>query len=684
MAAIREELVLVDRFSSVFSQYLNMGQRVSSTMQAAGASQAGFAAISARAAAALEEIAAASASTSGNLEEMVGAGNRMAEVLEQVNANVGQINDNMQRMSDASDGAAGKQERMNQAMRRGSDAANRLTQRIIALAAAYLGLRSAQGLINLSDTWTQTTARLDRMNDGQQSTPEVQEMIYQSAQRSRGDYLDTADMVAKLGTMAPEAFGSTAEVVAFVEQINKQFTLAGTSAQGAQAAMLQLTQAMSSGVLRGEELNSVLEQAPTITQTIAKYMGVSIGELRELASEGQVTAQVVKAALFDAAAETNAAFEAVPLTFSQAWTMAKNAAIDAFRPALEELNSLLNSDIGQNALNGLITAAQLAGQALTWLIGLVEQGAQFIMDNWETVSTVLIGLSLGVAAVMVGSALATAAAWLAANWLLVLIVGTIALVIYMARQMGATWEEIGGVVGGVLYELYALGYNLTADAWNLIATFAEFFANVFNNPVAAIAHLFADLADWVLSILQTLASAIDAVFGSNLASSVNGWRSSVQDLANSFGENEIKIQRMEKIQYDDAWDRGSEMGRSAGKFLDDFQTPDILGSLGGAPFDYEKMAAAASAGISPALEGIGADTRAIKNSVALSEEDIKLLVDLAEREYITNVNLTAQTPIITVNGQNTGDSELDKQLLADAIRDILLEQAASHTDLSYT
>ena len=236
------------------------------------------------------------------------------------------------------------------------------------------------------------------MNDGRQTTPEAQDMIFHAAQRSRGDYQDTADMVSKLGTLAPDAFGSTAEVVAFAEQINKQFALAGTSAQGAQAAMLQLTQAMSSGVLRGEELNSVLEQAPTITQAIAKYMGVTIGELRELASEGQVTAQVVKAALFAAAEETNAAFEAVPLTFSQGWNMVKNEALSALRPALEQLSALLNSDIGRTAFNGLIAAAQMAGQAVSWLISLVEMGAQWVMDNWETVSTVLIGLAVGLAA----------------------------------------------------------------------------------------------------------------------------------------------------------------------------------------------------------------------------------------------------------------------------------------------
>ena len=661
MAVIRETFVLEDRFSAVFSSYLNLGRQIAANMRAASDTQDSF--------------TAAVAESGAALEELSGAGSRTAQAMERSSSAA-------EKMAGSSGGAASKQERLNRAMRSGSSAADGLTRKLLGLAAAYLSVQSAQKLLGLTDTWTQTTARLDRMNDGAQTTPEVQDMIFHAAQRSRGDYQDTADMAAKLGTLAPEAFGSTAEVVAFTEQINKQFALAGTSAQGAQAAMLQLTQAMASGVLRGEELNSVLEQAPTITQAIAKYMGVTIGELRELASEGQVTAHVVKAALFAAAEETNAAFEAVPLTFSQAWTLAKNEMLNAFRPALEELSGLLNSGIGHDFLNGLIYAAQMAGQAVLWLVERVEQGARFIQDNWETVSTVLIGLALGVAAAMTASALASAAAWVAANWPIVLIIGTISLAIYMARQAGATWEEVGGIIGGVLYELYALASNIIADVWNLIASIAEFALNVNRNWAAATAHLFGDLADWVLGILQTIASAIDAVFGKGLAEKVGGWRDNVQDWANSFGENEVKIQRIQKIQYNDAWDRGTEMGGTAGKFLDDFQIPDFLSNMGGTPIDYDALLS--NAGITGALEDIGADTKAIRNSVSLSEEDMKLLVDLAEREYVTNVNLTAQTPVINVSGQNSGDTDMDRRALAEAIRDILIEQSAAHTDLAYT
>lgn len=292
MAVIRESLVLEDRFSSVFSAYLNLGRQIASNMRTATETQEEFTAAAAQSGTALASLSHTADSAASRMEDIRSATGRAA---------------------DASGHAADKQDRLNRSMRSGAHAADGLVSRLKTLAAAYLGLRSAQAFAGLSDIWIQTTARLDRMNDGRQTTPQIQDMLFDAAQRSRGDYQDTADMAAKLGTLAPDAFGSTAEVVAFAEQINKQFALAGTSAQGAQAAMLQLTQAMSSGVLRGEELNSVLEQAPTITRAIAAYMGVTIGEMRQLASEGRITADVVKAAVFAAAEETNAAFEAVPL-----------------------------------------------------------------------------------------------------------------------------------------------------------------------------------------------------------------------------------------------------------------------------------------------------------------------------------------------------------------------------------
>lgn len=198
-----------------------------------------------------------------------------------------------------------------------------LARSLRSAAGAFIGIQVIKTLTGLSDSMTSITARLNMMNDGLQTTKELNQMIYESAQRSRGSYQETANLVAKLGTLAGNAFSSNQEIVTFAEQLNKQMALSGTTTQEAQAAMLQLTQGLASGTLRGEELNSVLEQTPMIAQSIAKYMGVNTGEMRELASEGAVTADVVKNAMFAAADEINVKFEQMPMTWSQVWTSMK-------------------------------------------------------------------------------------------------------------------------------------------------------------------------------------------------------------------------------------------------------------------------------------------------------------------------------------------------------------------------
>ncbi len=664
MAVIREELVLVDRFSSAFSQYLNYLSRASGAGTAAAASQTQF--------------QAAAQAASGSLDQMAEAGAEAAQAVERTS-------DSLQQAGVAGDQAADRQERVNRSFQRGQSSAAGLERRLLSLAKAYLGLRSAQAFIRLSDTLVETTARLDRMNDGLQTTAELNQMIYEAAQRSRGAYRETADLVSKLGTMAGEAFSSNAELVAFAEQINKQMALAGTNTQGAQAAMLQLTQAMSSGVLRGEELNSILEQAPTIAQSIAKYLGVSVGQMREMASQGQITAQVVKAAMFAAAEETNAAFADIPLTFGQAWIMAGNAAVMAFRPALEKLNGLLNSDLGKGAVNGLISGFELLGKVAEGAVGLMASGARWVADHWELASTLLqfaAGALLAFTGLSVALALKNAAAWALAHIPLLLfaaIIGALAIAVFAASD---SCEAAFGRIGSALGWLYAFGYNIVAAVWNLIAAFAEFFANVFDNPVAAVANLFLGLFNFIMDVVSNAAGAIDALLGSNISGAVRGFQAGVNEFVTGvFGENKVKIQRMDPMDHAGAMASWSAAFSQFGAGLDSFQVKDFLGGLeSGGPIDYSALLG----GVSSQLGGIKADTGALKRSVALSEEDMKLLVDMAERQYVNHINLTAQTPIINVTGQNTGDTELDRQRLADALQRILLEQSASHTDGAYS
>jgi len=731
MAVIHEELVLADRFSATFNKYIEAAKssgdytkEVASASQmakteasllasalnveaaqakAAEAGQRQLAAASKADAAASNAAAAAARAKAASLNEAAAAARleaaSSAAAAAESRAKAASYNEAAaaaRAEAAQAKAASAAQDKMNSSMRQGASAASGLESRLLSLARAYVSLRGAQSFVELADTFTQTTARLERMNDGMQDTAELQNMIYQAAQRSRGAYQETADMVAKLGTLAPDAFSSNKELVAFAEQINKQFALAGASGQGAQAALLQLTQAMSSGVLRGEELNSVLEQAPTIAQAIARYMGVTVGEMRELASEGKITAQVVKNALFDAAKDTNAAFDKIPLTFGQAWTMAGNAAVKAMEPAMTRLNDLLNSDLGRSAVNGLIAAFELLGSAASGVVDLLAMGAQWVADNWDLVQAVLIGV--GAAALVAGAHMAAAAihsavAWAAANWSLLLVAAGVALIIYMLRQMGATWEEIAGVVGGVLGVMYAAVMNtFVVPAQNAFARLANFVGNLFTNPLAAVKMLFLDMARTVLGYMSNVAHGIENLINKipgmsvNLTSGIDNIyrmvQSASQNVKSASGWKEY-VKAWDFVDYSGAWNSGYSKGSGIGRALDNFNVNDLLGGFSGGGANTGLPAAPDASGVPDTLKGIKGDTAAIKRSVSLSEEDVKLLVDMAERRYVNNINLTAQTPVITINGQNTGNTEEDLRWLENALQKILTEQAASHTDMSY-
>lgn len=516
---------------------------------------------------------------------------------------------------------------------------NALVGAVKRLAGAYLGIRGARALIGQADTMSQITARLNMMNDGNQSTEDLSGMIFESAQRSRGSYADTASFVAKLGTLAGEAFHSNKELIAFSEQINKQMRLSGTSSAEAQGAMLQLTQAMASGVLRGEELNSVMEQTPMIAQTIAKYLGVNTGEMRELASQGAITAQVVKSAMLGAAEETNAAFAEMPITWTNLATAAQNILLDGFRPLLDFVSSI----------------------------------PQAVIDNSDLAIAALLGVGAVLAAVgamAMVSGVKTAAAFLLPHWPLLLLGLAVSAFTYGMLSSGATASDVLGMIGAGFGWLYAFVGNIVINLYNLWASFAEFFANVFDHPLQAAGNLFFDFIYSILGLLQTAAGAIDAVFGSNLAGTVSGWRSALNKWVNdTIGPNQIQIQRMEQIEYAGAMANFQNVGKTLGQSISDFGN-SMSGNAGLGSF-------LPADGIEDKLSGISKDVGKITKSVSLSSEDLKSLVDMAERRYVSHINLTAQSPVINVSGQNTGNSQQDRKALADTIRDILIEQTAA-------
>lgn len=646
MAVIHETLTMDDQFSAAFTRYINMGNKAAGTTQLAQSAAQNYQSVLTSLDRRLIDLNGEFAAGLRRQEAMVAAGmestQQFAELdnrMEQLGETIRDLEAQYQAVSDDADRAARSSRSAAEAFSQTDRQADRLTGTLTRLAGTYLSLRGMGRLIGLSDTLSQTTARLDRMNDGLQTTQELQNMIAQSAMRSRGVYADTADFVAKLGTLASEAFTSNGELVAFAEQINKQMVLSGASTTGAQAAMLQLTQALSSGVLRGEELNSVLEQTPMIAQTIANYMGVTTGQMRELASQGLITADIVKNAMLSASAETDAAFAQMPLTWGQLWTQAQNIMLQAFQPALEFISSV----------------------------------PQMIVDNYQVVIALFVGLTAAMAflgAQATISGIQTAGAFLIAHWPLIAIIGAVSAFAYGMMQTGATAEDVFGVIGEGFGFLYAFVGNIVVDLYNLWASFAEFFANVFDDPLRAAGNLFFDFVDTILGLIQTAAGAIDTVFGTNLEGTVSGWRSGLDALVDkAVGANQIQIARMERIEYAGAMEQFGDIGRSLGSSLEDFAASFASDAAYQSAMDYS--------GLEYQLGNIANDTGALRKEVALEQEDLKSLVDLAERRYVNNINLTAQTPVINVSGQNTGSTQADRQALANAIRDILLEQAAA-------
>lgn len=633
-----------------------------------------------------------------------------------------------------------EQGRFNREIEEGTNEANELMQTIKGAVAAYATIQTLSAALNLSDQLTSTTARLNLMNDGLQTTQDLQNMIYLSAERARGSYQATADAVSKLGLMAGDAFSSSEEIIAFMEQVNKQFTIAGTEAAGIDAAMLQLTQAMGSGVLRGEEYNSILEQAPNIIQAIADYMEVPKGQLKDMAAEGQITADIVKAAMFAAADDTNAKFEQMPKTFSQIWTSFQNTALMAFQPVLQRMNEIANSEAFQGFVNNAIEALSMVAGIALEIFDLLVGVAEIVGENWSWLSPIIYGVAgalavyygwllltkgaemamaavHGIVAVAKGimaaaTMLVTGATWAETTaqyglnaamyacpivWIIILIIALIALfyaaVAAVNKFAGTSVSATGIICGAFMVALAFIGnifvalWNLVVDVfvliYNLVATVANFIGNVFTDPIGAVCRLFFDLADTVLGILQALASAIDAIFGSNLAGSVQGWRDSLGGWVDeTFGKGDEVMAKMNaddmklgRFEYGAAWDAGYSFGEGIDESISNFDPSSLFNTNVPGAGDYADLSnyGAGLGGIGGGVDDIAGNTGKIADSMDITEEDLKYLRDIAEQEAINRFT-TAEITIEQTN-HNTVSGKMDLDGVVDGLTGAVNEAA---------
>ena len=455
-----------------------------------------------------------------------------------------------------------EQGRFNREIEEGTHQASELTDTIKNAVLAYVSIQSIGNALNISDELMQTISRLNMMNDGVQSTQELVNMVYAAAQDARGSFSEMADVVARFGNNAKDAFSSSEEVVAFADLIQKQMTIAGASTQEASNAMLQLSQALGSGTLRGDELNSIFEQAPNLIQSIADYLDVPIGKIREMASEGELSADVVKAAIFADADEINAKFNEMPMTWGQIWQSMQNTALIAFQPVLQRLNDIANSQAFQTFVNGAIEAMATLANILLNIFDLVATVGGFIADNWSIISPIIYGIigalmtyaaylgivkgielataaasavmAVGKGLVAAATMIATGATWAQTTaqmglngamyacpivWIIMLIIALIAIIFAVcnaiAKLTGIANSGFGVITGGVnvvIQFFKNLGLtvaNIALGIGNAIAALASNMMTAFHNAICSVQSWFYNLLSTALSVIAGICEALN-------------------------------------------------------------------------------------------------------------------------------------------------------------------------------
>lgn len=612
-----------------------------------------------------------------------------------------------------------EQGRFNQEVSAGTQQANELTNTIKRAVAAYVSIQTVGKALNISDELVQTTSRLNMMNDGVQTTAELVNMVYAAAQDARGSFSQMADVVARFGNNAKDAFSSSEEVVAFADLIQKQMTIAGASTQEAANAELQLSQALGSGVLRGDELNSIFEQAPNLIQNIADYLDVPIGKIREMAADGELSADVVKAAIFSAADDINSKFNEMPMTWGQMWQSMQNTALIAFQPVLQRLNDLANSEAFQTFIHGAIEAMATLANILLNVFDLAVSIGTFIGDNWSIIAPIVYGIVAALTAYIAISAIVAAingvmaiaegvkaaaqmmatgatfaetaaqqglnAALMACplTWIIMLILALIVVIFAVcnaiAKMTGIANSGFGVITGGVnvvIQFFKNLGLtvaNIALGIGNAIAALASNMMTAFHNAICSVQSWFYNLLSTALSVIEGICAALNklpfvefdysgissaADDYAAKASEAAGNKEDYQSISDAFNEGFTTFDAFQDGWASDAFNAGAAWGDGIADKVSNFSLSDVFGqtdipNVGDYTSGFND--AIANSGVGDSIGNIDDNTGKIKDSLDVTEEDLKYLRDIAEQEAINRFT-TAEINVDMSGMQNTVNS----------------------------
>lgn len=621
-----------------------------------------------------------------------------------------EFNQTMQQASSPINDNIRRQEQFNQSLQNGASESSNLVSAIKRMAGAYLSIQTAGKILEMSDEITQTTSRLNMMNDGLQSTADLYNMVYVAAKDARGSLGDMASVVARFGNNAKDAFSSSAEVVQFANLVQKQMTIAGASTQEAANAELQLSQALGSGVLRGDELNSIFEQAPNLIQNIADYLDVPIGKIRSMAQDGELSADVVKQAVFAATDEINANFESMPMTWGQMWTVFQNNATMAFQPVLQRLNDLANTDGFQtfttNAINDL---AVVAGVVLDIFEGIGSVGT-FVSDNWQIIGPIVEGVAAALTVYYGWQLLSTSAtkAAAAAQWIYnaamnanpaaivaISIGALIVLIGILANKFTGTGHiaqsVFGMITGGINVVIqYFKNWGLTvADIfigiWNAGGACATNVEIAFHNAISHVQALWYNMLSTALTVVSGICSALNKLpfvdfdysgitgaadnYASKAAAAAREYKRLCQRAA-AFSKGVKTYDTYQKGWVNDAYTAGAAWG--------DGVTSKIKNTLSSKATNipnannYPNALASSNAATAANTADTAKNTAKTANTLSASSEDLKYLRDIADREYV-NKFTTAQIKVEMINHNNV-NNDMDLDGMAEHLRSKIEEE----------
>lgn len=631
--------------------------------------------------------------------------------------------------------ANNEQQNFNNSIREGSNSANGLLSIIKKVAIAAGGIAGINKVLNISDELASTKARLNLLVDDGGSVEALEQKIMASAQRSRSVYFDTASAVAKLGLNAGNAFdGNMDQVIAFMEQVNKQFVIGGATAQEQSNAMIQLTQAMAAGALRGEELNSILDGAPGIARAIEKYMGIAEGSIKSVAQEGKVTAEVVKNAMFAMADETNAKFDSMPKTWAQIWAGMKNQALSMFAPILTKINQIANSSKFQQVttalINGLAGVANIASSVLDILISI----ASVVVDNWSWIQPIIMGI---VAAMLIynGVALATNiimgiqttakavhaaatameagatftatvaqqglnAALLACplTWIILLIIAVIAAIYAacaaVAKFTGIANSGFGVICGGIMVVIAFfknLGLsvaNIALGIWNALGACASNIGTAFHNVISNVQGWFYNLLSTALTVVAGICEALNKLpfvefdysgitnkASEYAAKSAEAYGNveEYKSVADAFNEGMSTFDTFQDGWAADAFASGAAWGDGVADKVSGMFDFSALDSMGADSLDAFNLGNDLDS-IYGNTGDIANNTAATADALDIAEEDLAYLRDIAEREAINRFT-TAEIKVEQHN-ENHISSEMDIDGIMDAWAENFAERLA--------